>query len=143
MMNKLLLKAYKSTTYQVFKPNISFKIGETSKELDSLLRSHINHTCCFITAYNPFSESLSESENQLRQSELKKDLSSYKVFEGAGVPADDKWSPEPSFLVMGIDKNEAIRLAKKHEQNAIVFGEVGKAAELVITTSTIKQKGQG
>jgi hypothetical protein len=49
------------------------------------------------------------------------------------VPADNKWSPEPSFLVVGITRDESIRLSKKYEQNAIVFGELGGVVELVLT----------
>jgi hypothetical protein len=132
-MNEFLLEAYKSTTYQTQDPVISLRIGEISEEADALMLKLEASTYCFITAHNPFSKGLSDLENNERQVELLKDLKEYKTIEGAGVPADKSWSPEPSFLVVGISRDESIRLSKKYEQNAIVFGELGGVAELVVT----------
>ena len=132
-MDKFLLDAYKSTTYQVIDPKISLRIGEASKELDLLLGELNVSSFCFITAYNPFSKELSYTENSKRQVLLAEDLRSYKFFKGVGIPSDKAWSPEPSFLVVGISKVYSIELAKKYEQNAIVLGSIGQEAELLIT----------
>jgi hypothetical protein len=50
---------------------------------------------------------------------------------GAGGDPDGKREVEDSFLVCGIDKDTAIWLGKKYEQNAILYRE-GKDVELVL-----------
>jgi hypothetical protein len=40
------------------------------------------------------------------------------------------WTPEPSWLILGITRPKAIAIGQKFEQNAIVYGELNQAAEL-------------
>ena len=55
--------------------------------------------------------------------ELKDKIASYKFFEGEGVGEDKTWEPEISYLVVGISHEDAIKIGKFFEQNAIVIGK--------------------
>ncbi len=63
---------------------------------------------------------------------LKNKLTGYICFEGEGRGSDDKWKPELSLLILGISKENAIKLGKEFEQNAIVYGAKGELPELLI-----------
>lgn len=130
-----LRSAYKNTTYWVFEPPISIRIGSKNSALDQFMTEHQVSEWCYITAWNPESRSLNKIENNSRNKELAHHLESqnYSFFEGAGIPDSDDWQPEESFLVLGISKSNAISLAKKFRQNAVIYGEKGKTAELLVT----------
>jgi len=128
---KGLIEAYQSTSFNVFEPAISIKVGQKNQLLDDLLQRHHFHTWTYITAWNPLSEAQSNEVNQIKNNELKKDLQHYIVFDGEGVGQDPSWKPEKSFLVLGINKEESIALGNKYRQHAIVYGEINKASELL------------
>ncbi|MBK6771286.1 MAG: DUF3293 domain-containing protein [Ignavibacteria bacterium] len=75
-----------------------------------------NNNCtswAYITAYNPFSRILTETDNINRNEKLKSLLSNYKLYKGRGCGIDGKWPSEESFLILGISKNDAIELGQK------------------------------
>ena len=91
------------------------------------------NTACFITAYNPFSVLLTTPHNVARQAELLSDLSELKlkfVF-GYGQSDDSDWR-EASVLVLGITREESMRLAVKHEQNAFIWCDEQATPKLVL-----------
>ena len=55
----------------------------------------------------------------------------YAILPGAGVPDEAGWSPEPSFLVLGITEETAADVGRLFEQHAIVVGCRGTAARLL------------
>lgn len=75
---------------------------------------------------------LTEQENLLRYEKLRDRLQHYRFFEGEGVGEDPEWLPEKSFLIIGITKSDAAKIGILSEQNAIVIGEKGKPAELLM-----------
>jgi len=87
-------------------------------------------TWAYITAYNPYSKSLSKDESFKRHEQLKQKVNGYTFFEGAGVGEDTNWEPETSLLVIGILKKESIEIGKYFEQNAILVGEIYGLPEL-------------
>lgn len=128
--------AYRATTYRVFVPDekpVDLRIGQRSSAIDLLLDTHGCDEWVFITACNPRSERVSASENEARQTELVRVIRErgWNFFEGMGIPADSKWQPEASVLVLGISRDEALEIGKHFGQNAIVVGQRGGAAELV------------
>lgn len=131
-MNSDLIKAYKNTTYEVFEPKIKIHIGEYNEALEKLLGEHGEETWMFITASNPASKKLSNQENAERNLSLLAELNNYKVFKGRSIGDSEEWSPEESFLVLGISRARAIALGKKYGQNAIVFGTREGLPELVL-----------
>jgi hypothetical protein len=128
---KGLIEAYLSTSFNVFDPELTIKIGQKNQLLDDLHQRHHCHTWTYITAWNPLSEAQSNEINQFKNNELKQDLQHYIVFDGEGIGQDPTWKPEKSFLVLGINKEEAIALGNKYRQHAIVYGEINKAPELL------------
>lgn len=135
MNKKELIAAYLDTNYVVCEGDnrLVIRIQERNHELDEFLDKHGVREWVFITAFNPFSQQLSDEENKNRQSELCVYLESRELnyVPGFGEASDGSWIPEPSLLVLGIDREAAIELARKLEQNAIVVGNKGGKPELV------------
>ncbi|MBO0699096.1 MAG: DUF3293 domain-containing protein [Zavarzinella sp.] len=87
----------------------------------------------FVTACNPRSVCLSDEENARRTAELDAAVGErgWTVYRGHGVGRDGTWPPEPSLLIVGIAEADALGLAKRFGQNAIVAGRAGGPARLV------------
>ena len=132
MITKELIQAYKATCYSILNPKIDIYLEKENEALQSFLKEESFDSWCFITAWNPFSNALSAEENKALNKKLEADLIKYDVFPGAGKDTLGKWSPEISFFVGNISKEQAMFLGKKYEQNAIVFGDAQKKADLVI-----------
>ena len=131
-MDSHLLAAYENTSYNVFDPPISIKIGHRNPELDSFLEKMNHEEWAFITAHNPFSEVVSDRENEERHHQLKKQIEEYAFFEGEGVGTDPSWKPERSFLILGITQKDAVKLGKQLKQNAIVVGKRKNQVRLIL-----------
>ena len=125
---------YAATLFQVDSPqlNATIRVGERHAELDRMLRSAGKTRWCFITAWNPGSAALLIDENRARNEALRAGLGEAGlILVGRGIPKDPGWTPEESFLALGIERDRAIALGRAHGQNAVVWGEVGGAAELL------------
>ena len=129
-----LRAAYEAALYVVFaEPELVIRIGEPNPDLDELMASAEASTAAFLTAANPDGEQQSEEENRaaaeaLHKSEL---LIGLPSFDGEGRDPLGKWPAEPSLLVLGITRDDAMFIGVSHAQNAIVWLEKGKAPELV------------
>lgn len=132
-MNRQLLQAYQQTTYRVLAPEFDIRIGELHPNLDQFLRKSGYKTWAFITAWNPKSQELSTSENRARNSSLLSRLKSHQLstYKALGIPDEGDWTPEESFFIPDISRQQAMELGLQHGQNAIVFGDIGKDAELL------------
>jgi len=127
------LQAYLNTTYVTKKPNLTIKIGEVNQPLNVFLFDNNSFFWTFISASNPYSTALSDDENELHYIDLIESAKTMNLryCEGYGVPNDEQWKPEKSLLILDISKKDAIKLGKKYKQNAIVFGKIHQAPELV------------
>ncbi|HKX84473.1 MAG TPA: DUF3293 domain-containing protein [Pyrinomonadaceae bacterium] len=131
---KAMEAVYRATDY-VVRGDVStvvIRIGERCPAVDDLL-GEARETWAFMTAWNPYSQELPAEENARRQNELIEELNAkgLRFFHGAGEDPNGAWPAEESLLVLGIDRDSAIGLAEKFEQNAIVFGRRTEPAELV------------
>ena len=74
-----LQTAYEQAIYEVYTEcqTIQFRIGDRCLKIDSLLDRQNYRTWALITAYNPYSQCLSETENQQRYCKLIYCLKSY------------------------------------------------------------------
>jgi len=135
---KELIEAYKATEYRVFSPSITIRIGKVSDELDNLLKENNEEDWAFITSWNPFGRDCSLEENNRFYDSLLEDISKLKYFEGEGQGIDSTWAPEKSILIIGISKSESIRIGNKYNQNAILIGKKGNAAELILLDAFVK-----
>ncbi len=132
-----LKAAYMQTTYRVSSADgpIDIRIGVRNTSLDRLLAAYQVHEWAFVTASNPRSQVLPGCDNARRNADLEQMLrdEGLAYLQGSGVPADSAWPAERSFLVLGVNKTEAIAIARHWEQHAIVCGTLGGAPQLVWT----------
>lgn len=119
-----LLQAYTETDYIVHHaPPFTLKIGEPSPALLQLFDKSNAVCAAFITAYNPFSESLPEYKNKELQAQLEADLKkrSLQFIDGIGQHPSGDWLGEPSVLVLGLNLEAAKTMGRLYGQNAIVW----------------------
>ena len=124
MINSDLLQSYKSADYHVdASPSFILKIGIHSAELDSIYNTSHKYTAAFITAFNPYSQELSNQENKDRNYKLEELIQSlhFDYIHGEGKCGNDDWDGEESFLIIGISEEQASEIGKQFEQNAIVW----------------------
>ena len=104
-----LIKAYKNTDFTV-KSEVPFslKIDFFNEHLGLIYHEYSVNTACFITAYNPFSETVSKTDNSIAQQRLLKDIAASELpyLDGIGLDPSGEWEGEPSFLILGISKNQ-------------------------------------
>ena len=110
-MNQELLDAYSKTKYLVFNTEIVIEIGKRNSLVEELLKKNGCNECAFITAFNPFSQLLTDDENEKRHRELLTLVKEYIFFEGEGRGEDSNWKPEKSLFILGISRenNRKIR----------------------------------
>ena len=129
-----LWEAYEKTHFIVQStPEFVLKIGQYSEELNQLFIHRSLSTAAFITAYNPFSQQLSEDENLERQEKLVKEIQSrgLSLFQGLGQHPNHQWQGEPSVLILGIALEAAKKLARTYEQNAFVWCDEACTPQLI------------
>jgi hypothetical protein len=134
-MQDALFEAYGRTTFVAETPRgrLLLRVGRRSAELDDLLVAHGVATWAYVTAFNPGSRALAAEANAARHRELERVVAArgFTSYPGEGVGDDGRWPPEPSLLVLGIGRADAIQLGQEFGQLAIVYGELGHEAELV------------
>lgn len=120
-----LIDAYIATNFKVHTdPPFTLKIGDASRQIRNLLEEHKCRTAAYVTAWNPYGKALTDVENNERNKALKSSLSDkYKVFNGLGTDPLGEWPGEESFLILGVNRQNAMKLGTEFEQNAIVFIE--------------------
>ena len=129
-----LWKSYEETDFIVHsKPEFALNIGQFSEQLKQLLNSHKVTSAAFVTAYNPFSQQLSEDENSERQIRLVDEIQSrgLSLFQGLGQHPNHQWQGEPSVLILGIALEAAKKLARTYEQNAFVWCDEACTPQLI------------
>src|SRR3954454_15029329 len=132
-------RAYQRTRFCVDEGSrrICFMAGSKSAKWDAVLRRHQATRWAFVTAWNPASVALSESENEARQQELTTilDREEYKWLVGEGIGEDPAWTPEKSLFVLDISRGKAVALGRQFGQLAVVVGRRGEPALLVSCAS--------
>mgnify|MGYP001489801185 CR=1 FL=1 len=127
--------AYLATCYFVDAPEGRFaiRLGAPSPRADALAAELGAAAWAYVTAYNPGSVPAPEEQNRARQRELEETVRGMGLpfFRGEGKGDDGGWPAEPSLLVLGIAEEEALRLARRFGQAAVVFGERGGPARLL------------
>lgn len=136
-----LWKAYEETDFIVHtKPEFALNIGQFSEQLKQLLISHKVTSAAFVTAYNPFSQKLSEDENSESQARLVDEIQSrgLSLFQGLGQHPNLQWQGEPSVLILGIALEAAKKLARTYEQNAFVWCDETCIPQLIASFNQIQ-----
>ena len=120
-----LARAYRRARYRVADGDAAFdmRIGEPCEPLRALMARRGVGRAAFLTACNPRSVRRSDDDNRAAQALLRAAAESagFVVLDGAGLDPDGDWPPEPSLLVLGIDRERAAALAERFGQNAFVW----------------------
>jgi hypothetical protein len=136
MSDDPLLAAYRRTRFRADTElgPVVIRVGEVCPMLDALLRGSGCDTWAYVSAFNPGSVRVSDAWNSARQRELEYAVRQrgHPMFPGEGVGDDGTWPPERSVLVLGIDREAAVQLGRRFGQRAIVCGELGSPAVLVL-----------
>jgi hypothetical protein len=135
-MQSALVSAYRETDYVAHGNGrvVVVRIGHQSMGVDKLLARMHARNGAFITAWNPFSKSLSLGANEYWNRELKRYLiiRGFTFVGGEGRARAGEWPPEPSIFACGISRTEASAIGRRYRQNAIVYVPLGRPAELVM-----------
>ncbi|WP_105900844.1 DUF3293 domain-containing protein [Vibrio gangliei] len=131
-MDQDLVHQYEKTTYQVAVGGRQFdlKIDHHHSEFEIFCQASGIGQWAIITAFNPFSyNTTTEADNQLANQKLQQELTElgFMIGSGDGIPSPDSdWDTEYGFFIANIDLERAKALGEKYQQNAIVFGDVGR-----------------
>ena len=117
-------QAYLETHYYVHGDSpMTLHVGVASEPLAAFYKAmHVN-CCAFITACNPYSQSVENSVNAKRHQVLAHELRQLdlKFIESTGQHPLNLWPSEASFFVCGLSLEDSKKLAIKHKQNAIIW----------------------
>jgi len=103
--------------------SITLRIDQYSAPLAQFLTASHQSCAAIISAYNPYSELLSDAENLAAHEALGNFLAhhAYPAIESLNIDPADAWPAEKSFFTPGIDINTAQSLGRQFRQNAIVW----------------------
>jgi hypothetical protein len=135
MLDERLIAAYRATDYVLFVGDghdVTLNIGRHNRQFDRELDRRKATTAVVVTAYNPRSVVLSDAENRARHAALTALLEArgcdYAL--GEGRDPTGHWKAELECVVFGIPVEVGLELARRFEQNAIVFVQRGEPPEL-------------
>jgi hypothetical protein len=127
--------AYRATTYRVFLPGgvCDLRLGVVSETLRCWLETAGATRFAIVTAYNPGSQRVDVEQNALRQAQLECELleAGFEPYAGENIADDGEWIDEESCFIADIGLDDALALAEKYGQNAIVCGTGDGVPELV------------
>lgn len=127
--------SYRATRYRVFLPTATedLRIGRPATAVDDWLRLHGCRQGVIVTACNPRSLPLGVAANRRLQSALLHLLHAmpHPMLPACNIACDGLWPEEHSLMVAGLSRGEARRLGARFRQNAVVWIERGRAAQLL------------
>ncbi len=130
-----VIQAYLDALYRIeVTPAFDLTIGEHHQGLDTLLRSNGVSCAALLTAYNPKGIVQDESLNEIAQNRLLAILenTAYLLFAAEGRSRVGDWPSEKSVLIAGMALDEAIKLGRIFNQNALVYIRYGEASQLIL-----------
>ncbi len=128
-----IISIYSTAIYEIYEPHIILQVGKVSESLDFLLQKHEVREWAFITAYNPYPETLTDEVNLARLCELQLMVSKFQTYSWEWRGNEDHpCNPERSLLIMGISRVEAEKIGNYFWQKAILAGDRGGPVELVV-----------
>jgi hypothetical protein len=145
-MDQSLLRTYLSTVYELPTPNGLLRVsldGDIVADPSSLPEL-LQRPFAVVTGYNPRSMLLPRKVNEQRH-QVMRDLlvlGVYRVEACVGYEDDPEgtWR-EPSWLVHGMDRAEAMAFGRVFRQNSVVMNEGGRP-HLIVTDPTCDDIGK-
>jgi hypothetical protein len=126
-----LLAAHTATDFVVFEgeEQWALHVGVASPRVDALLDRHGATRATIVTAFNPRSRVLAPDANAARQRDLVRVLEERGLtfLYGESRDPSGRWTAETECIVFGISLAEGLEIARRFDQNAVVFIERGKA----------------
>jgi len=121
--NNELLVAYLQTEFTLEKKH-KFSLTQASPAFVAFLKANKIKSWAVITAYNPLSEPLTETENSQANDRLESYLVKRKLvyFPCDSLPSKSGDKGERGFLVANITRGAAAKMGRSFNQNAVVFG---------------------
>ena len=123
-INHNTIQAFLETEYKVFGDSpFTLRIDEPNSALAAACKRNCAETSAYITACNPNSKTLGDSENEERNNALRRELieRNFAFGEGEGKHPSNEWPGEASFLIFGIDEETAKDTARRMQQDAFVW----------------------
>ena len=125
VITKNLVANYRATDYQIGtgSDSILLRIDQYSAPLAKLLIASEQPCAAIISAYNPYSQLVSDEENLSAHEALRNYLHnhSYAMIESLNSDPTHLWPAEKSLFVPGLDLNTAKLLGQQFNQNAVVW----------------------
>ncbi len=134
-IDPLTIQAYLETDYCVQgEPGLKLRVGQASAELLAAHKRRRTDCSAFLTACNPFSQSLDAEANAARQAALARELTgrSLAFLPGIGQHPSNGWPGEDSFLVFGLTLEAAKVLATRLEQNGFIWSGADAVPQLIL-----------
>ena len=128
-------QAYLETHYYIHGDSpITLHVGVASEPLAAIYKTMQVNCCTFITACNPYSQSLKNSVNAERHKVLAHELRQLdmKFIESTGQHPSNHWPGEASFLVWNLSLEDSKKLGIKYEQNAIIWCGTDTVPQMVL-----------
>ena len=129
------INAYLAADYKVMavEPFV-LGIGRASPDLALWFKFNRTDRTAFITAWNPFGEPASDSENHAAQQKLLAEIKALGLpyLDGEGRDPSGLWPGEPSLLVFGISLEVAKKLARQFRQNGFVYAGSDATPRLIL-----------
>jgi hypothetical protein len=135
IIDAALVQAYRETEYRVhYAEPFTLRIGDASPALAAAHKRHRADCSAYITAFNPFSQTLDYASNAERHAALGRELEQRNLSraEGVGQHPANQWSGEASFLIFGLTLEAAKTLGTRLEQNAIVWSGADAVPQLIL-----------
>jgi hypothetical protein len=120
-------QAYRETDYHVYLPagEVILRVDQAAPRLDDWLAQAGLECWALLTAWNPGSQAQTDAKNRSRQEALRHLLKEQgrRIYPGINRAPANRWPPEPTFFAPSLKADDALALARRFGQNAVLWGE--------------------
>lgn len=134
-IDEATLRAWRESCYRVLADDgPALCIDVPCPALAALHAAHGVSCSAFVTACNPRSRRLDAAENRRRQAALEQELAAlgHVALPAIGEHPGGGWPGEASCLVPGLGREDALALARRHGQAAIVWAAADAIPRLLL-----------
>jgi hypothetical protein len=136
-MSQVPVNAFMQAEYHVQDAHnhLILHVGRYSKALQEIHLRFGASSSAFITACNPLSVIQNQQQNENATQSLQQVLlaAGYRSLPATGRDPKSHWPDEPGFLVIDITCNQALKIAAKYQQLAILFNDSRAIPKLEFT----------
>ena len=136
ILAKNLIENYRCADYRIgiTTNSIILRVDQHSEPLAKLLVLNKKICATIISAFNPYSQQLSNEKNMTAHELLRDSLRGYslQVIEGLNTDPINVWPVERSFFVLGMNLRTGRLMGQQFNQNAIIFINYKAIPRLVI-----------